>query len=109
MQPIVKFGLTKAGISSTLHTSAIYEPRSLGGILLFDPFVIIGSGQIEFLIKHYWKLILSIPLLWANLSTLKLEVGIRGHILENNNTELNNGYRQIHGYSSYVNSCLPTK
>ena len=37
MKPIIKFGLTKAGISSILHTSVRYGPRSLGGIILFDP------------------------------------------------------------------------
>ena len=38
MQTIVKFGLAKAGISSTLHTAVRYGPRSLGDIEIFDPF-----------------------------------------------------------------------
>ena len=55
MQPIVKFGLTKAGISSNLHTAVIYGPWSLRGIGNFDPFVIQGAGKTAFLIDHYWK------------------------------------------------------
>ena len=55
MQPIVKVGLTKANISSTVHAAVRYGPRSLGSILLFDPFFIQGSFQIDFLIEHYWK------------------------------------------------------
>ena len=43
MRPIVKFGLTKAGISSTLNTVVIYWPCSLGGIDIFDPIVIQGA------------------------------------------------------------------
>ena len=39
MQPIVNFGLTKAGISSTLYTVVKFGPRSLGGIIIFDPLV----------------------------------------------------------------------
>ena len=55
MQPIVKFGLTKAGISSTLHTEVRYGPCSLRFIGLFERFVIQGTGIIAFLIEHYWK------------------------------------------------------
>ena len=40
MQPIVKLGLTKAGISSTLHTAVRYGPQYIESIGLFDPFVI---------------------------------------------------------------------
>ena len=50
MRPIVKFGLTKAVISSTLHKAVRYGPCSLGGIVFFDPVVIQGAGQIAFLI-----------------------------------------------------------
>ena len=53
----------------------------------FDPFVIQVAGQIAFLIKIYWKSTPSIPLPWANLSTLQVEVGIGGRILENDYTE----------------------
>ena len=42
MQPFVKFGLNKAGISSTLHTAVTYGRRFLGGIGLFYPFFIQG-------------------------------------------------------------------
>ena len=87
MWPIVKFGLAKDGISSTLHTVVRYGPWSLGGIGLFDPFVIQGVGQISFLIEHYWKSTPSSPILWANLSTLQLEAGRRGRILENDYIE----------------------
>ena len=55
MQPIVKFRLTKAGIISTLPTAVRYGPRSFGGIVILDPFVIQGAGQISFIIDHYWK------------------------------------------------------
>ena len=50
MQPFVKFGFNKAGVSSTLHTAVKYGPRSLGGIGIFDPFLIQGTGRIAFLI-----------------------------------------------------------
>ena len=50
MRPIVKFGRTKAGRISTLHTAVRDGPQYLGGIGLFDPFVIQGAGQIAFLI-----------------------------------------------------------
>ena len=83
-QYIVKFGLTKVGIINTLHIVIIYGTRSLGGIGLFDPFVIQGTGIIAFLVKHYWNSTLSSPILWYNLSTLKLEAGRGGRILENN-------------------------
>ena len=83
MQPIVKFGLAKDGISSTFHTSVRYGPRSLGGIILFDPSVIIGVRKMAFLINHYWKLNPNSPLLWSNLSNLKIEAGKWGRILEN--------------------------
>ena len=53
MQPIVKFGLTNAGISSTLHIAVRYGPRCLGDIGIFDPFVIQGTDQIAFIIEHY--------------------------------------------------------
>ena len=43
LQLIVKFGLTKAGIISNLHTVVRYGPRYLGGIRIFDPSVIQGS------------------------------------------------------------------
>ena len=84
MQPIVKFGLTKDGISITLHPLVRYGRSSLGVIVLFYSFMIQRSGQIAFPIKHYWKLTPSIPLLCSNLSTLKLEVGRGGHIFKNN-------------------------
>ena len=70
MKPIVKFVITKARISSTLHTAVRYGPQSLGGIRIFEPFVIEGAGKTAFLIEHYWKLTPSSPLLWANLYTL---------------------------------------
>ena len=76
-----KFGPTKAGISSTLHTAVRYRPRSLGGIRLFDPFVIQVSGRISFLIEYYWKSDPSSPLLWDDLSTLHLEAGVVERIL----------------------------
>ena len=82
MQHIVKFGLTKAGISSTLHTAVRYGPWSLGGVGLFDPFMIQGTDIIAFLIEHYWDSTPSSPLLWSNLSTLQLEAGRGGSILE---------------------------
>ena len=84
MQPIVKFILTKASISITLHTLARYWPLSLGGIVLFDPIVIQGSGEIAFLVKHCCKPTPYSPLLRANLSTLQLEAFQGGHILESN-------------------------
>ena len=97
MWSIVKFGLTKAGISNTLHT-VIYGSWSLWGIGLFDPFFIQGSGQIDSLIKHFWKLTPSSPLLCANLSTLQLEVGREWHILKTITIKLNSGYRHTPGY-----------
>ena len=87
MQPIVKCGLTKAGIISTFHTAVRYGPRSLGSIGIFDPLVVQGSGQIAFLVEHFWKSTPYIPLLQANLSTLQLETGRGGPILENDYTE----------------------
>ena len=104
MQPILKFGLTKSGISSTLQTAVRYGPWSLGGIGLFYSFVIQGTGTIAFLIEHYWKSTPSSPLLLANLSTLQLESGRGWIILENNYIETQNGYRQSLGYSRYRNS-----
>ena len=83
MQPIVKFGLTKVGISSTLHTAVRYVPHSLGGIGLFDLFVIQGTGRIAFLIKNYWKSTPSSPIFRDNLATLQLEAGRRRRISEN--------------------------
>ena len=83
MQPIVKFGLTKNGISSTLHIVVRYGPRYHGGIILFDPFVIQGTGIIDFLIKSYWNSTPNRPLLSHNLSTLQLYTGKGGHTLEN--------------------------
>ena len=53
MRPFVKFGLNKAGMSITFHTSVIYGTRFLGGIGLFEPFVIQGARRITFLIEHY--------------------------------------------------------
>ena len=73
MQPIVQFGLTKAIIISTLHEAVRYFLQSLGGIIIFDPILIQGAGQIAFLIKHFWKQTPSIPLLCAKLFTLQLE------------------------------------
>ena len=87
MQPIVKFGLIKSGISSTLYTAFGYWPRFLGGVRLFDPFVIQGIGIISFLVEYYWKSTPSSPLLQAKLATLTLEVGIGGRILENDYIE----------------------
>ena len=55
MQTIVKLGLTKAGISSTLHTAVRYGPRYLGGVRTFDPFVVLGTCRIAFLTKHCYK------------------------------------------------------
>ena len=83
MKPIVNFGTTKADISSTLYTAVRCGPHSLGSIGIFDLFVIQGTGRIAFLIKHFWKLTLSIPLLRSHISTLQLEAGRRGRILEN--------------------------
>ena len=87
MKPIIKFGLTKAGISITLNTAVIYGPRSLGGIALLDPFVIKVTGGISFLKEHYLKSDPSSPLLRANLATLLLEVGRGGGILKNDYIE----------------------
>ena len=70
MQSIIKFGLTKAVISSTFHTAVRYGSRSIGGIIMFDPFVIHGTGAISILIKHYWKSNPSCPILWASLATI---------------------------------------
>ena len=50
-----KFGLTKAGISITLHTAIRYGPLYIGGIGFFDTFLIQGIAIIAVLIKHYWK------------------------------------------------------
>ena len=72
MQPIVTFEITKADINITLHTAVRYGPHSLGGIGIFDPFLIQITSRISFLIKHYWKSTPSIPLLWDNMSTLQL-------------------------------------
>ena len=86
MQTIVNFGLAKAGMRSTLHTAVRYGPQSLRGIRIFDPLVIQGASLIAFLTKHYRKSATSIPLRWANLSTLQLEVVIGGSILKNSYT-----------------------
>ena len=50
MQPIVKFGLTKAGIGITLNIEVRYGNRSLGGIRLFDSFMIQLIGKITLLV-----------------------------------------------------------
>ena len=55
MQHIVKFGLTKASISSNLYTAVKYGIRSLVGIGPFDLFVIQGTFRIYFLIKKILK------------------------------------------------------
>ena len=73
MQHIINFWLTKDGISSSLHTVFRYGPRSLEGIVLFDPFVIQVTGWVALLIKNYWKSTPSSPFFWYNLSTLQLE------------------------------------
>ena len=83
MQPIVKFMITKTGIISTLQTAVWYGPHSLGGIGIFDPIMIQGSGQIVFLIKKFCEKTPSSPLLHANLYHLQLEAGWGGIILEN--------------------------
>ena len=44
MRHIVTFGLTKDGISITLHTTVIYGPWYLEGIGTFDPFLIQVAG-----------------------------------------------------------------
>ena len=85
--PIVKFGITKDGISSNLHTSVRYFPRYLWCIKFFDPLMIQGAEQIAFLIEQYLKFNPSRLLVWANLSTLKLESGRGGILLENDYTE----------------------
>ena len=82
MQHIVKFRLTKDVISSTIYKSVRYCPRSLSGIIIFDPIFIQGEGRIAFLIKHLWKNTPSIPLIGDKLSTLQLEAARGGHILE---------------------------
>ena len=84
MRPIVKFGLTKSIISSTLHTAVRYGTQSLGGIGLFDPFTIQGAVQTAFLINHCCKLTPFSPIIHANLSTIQLEEGQGWRILENN-------------------------
>ena len=84
MQPIEKFGLTKVVICMTLHTAFRYGPRSLGCIGIFDPFAIQGTNRIAFFIEQYWKSTPSRPLIWANLSTIQLEVG-RGEIISEKN------------------------
>ena len=109
MQTIVKFGLTKAGIISTLHTAVRYGRRSIGSIGIFDPFLIQGIGRIYILIKHYWGSNPYIPLLRDNLANLKLEAGKEGRILEMDTQKFKNGYRQSPGYSRYGNSCSQTK
>ena len=55
MQPIVKFVLTKSGISSNLHRDARNEPHSLAIIGIFDPIFIQDKGRIAYLIGHFWK------------------------------------------------------
>ena len=87
MQPIVKFRLTKTVISSTLHTVVRYGSRYIGGIVLFEPSVIQAVGRIDFLIKHYYKLTPSRPLLRAGLYILKLELGRGRYIFKKNYTE----------------------
>ena len=81
-----KIWLAKVNISSTLHTAVIYGPRSLRCIRPFDPFIIQGEGRIAFLVKTYWKSTPSSLPIRANLSTLQLEAGRGGCILENNYT-----------------------
>ena len=67
IQTIVKFGLTKAVISSNLQTEVRYGTRYLRGIGIFDPFRIQGTGRMAFLTKKYGKSTPSSPLLRANL------------------------------------------
>ena len=52
MQTIVKFGLTKAGISSNLRKNVRYGPPCIVIIILLGPSLIQGAGQIYFLVKH---------------------------------------------------------
>ena len=80
MQHIVKFGLTKTGIRSTLHTAVRYGPHYIEGIGIFYPLVIQETDRIAFLIEHYWKSNPSSPLLRSNLATLQLEAGRGGRI-----------------------------
>ena len=87
MKPIVKFVITKARISSTLHTAVRYGPQSLGGIRIFYPFVIQRTVIIAFIIKHYCQSTPSSLLIWDNLSTLQLEAVRGGRILEKIYTE----------------------
>ena len=87
MKPIVKFRLTKSVIISTLHAVVRYGPRLLGGIRLFGPFVIQGIGKIAILIKHYYMLTPSRPLLRDKQATLQLEVRRVGRTLEDSYME----------------------
>ena len=82
MRHIVKFGLTKSGKRINLPTAVRYGLCSLGEIGIFDPISIQGASRIAFPIKHCCKPTLSSPLFRANLSTLQLEVGQGGRILE---------------------------
>ena len=52
IRPILKFGLAKSSIISTLHTAVRYGPWYLGGIENFNPFVIQWLGQTAFLVEH---------------------------------------------------------
>ena len=107
MRPIVKFGLTKAGIRSNLHTSFIYGPRSLRSIGLFHPVVIQWSGWIAFIIKHYYKNTPYIQIIRANLYTLQLEARIGGNILAKNYTETQK-WLQIESWILEVWKCMST-
>ena len=82
MQPIVKFELTKSGISSTLHMAVRYGPRYIGRIGIFELIVIQGEFWIYFLIKHWWKPTPCIPILRDNLFNIQLEAGRGRRILE---------------------------
>ena len=53
IKPIVKSGITNAGICSTLHTAVRYGTIYLGGIEQFYFFIIQEARRIAFLIKHY--------------------------------------------------------
>ena len=75
MQPIIIYGLTKAGISSTLHMAVRYGPRYPCGIGIFDLVVIQGSVRTDFLIKCCWEPTPYSPFLHAKLFTIQLEAG----------------------------------
>jgi hypothetical protein len=101
MAPVNKVGLSRSGIPSTIPSAIRNGPIQIGGLGILDPYIRMGTSQIETLITNTWLKTPTGILLEIALDDIILEMGVTT-ALTPTNIEVGLKYACTHSWIRHV-------